>query len=331
LFLLATNDKTVKLWRVHEKKIKRPQRPAKPASDSSSDIVIPKLGHYQTLTQATPKRVYSNAHGYHINSISLNSDGETFVSADDLRINLWNLEICNESFNIVDVKPANLEELTEVITSASFHPSSCNQLIYSSSRGSIRLADLREQSLCDHHAKLFEIEEDPANKSFFSEIISSISDARFTPDGRYLLSRDYLTLKMWDVNMENKPVLTIPIHEYLKMHLCDLYENDCIFDKFECSSSQDGTRFLTGSYNNNFVLYHTLSNTSLTIEALKDPPKKKPNKAAKLNKKPKKEKKPEAPNVNLMDFGKKALHVAYHPSAPCIAVAGLNKLYIYQA
>ncbi|MFS7995605.1 putative protein phosphatase 2A regulatory subunit PR55 [Helianthus anomalus] len=37
------------------------------------------------------------------------SDGETFISADDLRINLRNLEISNQSFNIVDVKPANME------------------------------------------------------------------------------------------------------------------------------------------------------------------------------------------------------------------------------
>ena len=42
------------------------------------------------------------------------SDGETFISADDLRINLWNLEISNQSFNIVDVKPANMEDLTGI-------------------------------------------------------------------------------------------------------------------------------------------------------------------------------------------------------------------------
>ena len=45
-------------------------------------------------------------------SCLLYSDGETFISADDLRINLWNLEICNQSFNIVDVKPTNMEDLT---------------------------------------------------------------------------------------------------------------------------------------------------------------------------------------------------------------------------
>lgn len=46
------------------------------------------------------------------NFLVFSSDGETFISADDLRINLWNLEISNQSFNIVDVKPANMEDLT---------------------------------------------------------------------------------------------------------------------------------------------------------------------------------------------------------------------------
>jgi serine/threonine-protein phosphatase 2A regulatory subunit B len=81
-------------------------------------------------------------------------------------------------------------------------------------------------------------------------------------------------------------------------------------------------------------MYHTDSKSSLTVEALKDPPKKKPTKAASGGLKgfrKKKDKKPETPNVNLMDFGKKALHCSWHPQTNCVAVAGLNKLYIYQA
>lgn len=88
---------------------------------------------------------------------------------------------------------------------------------------------------------VFEMEEDQANKSFFSEIISSISDFKFSHDGRYMLARDYLTLKIWDLNMESKPLKVINIHDHLKGKLCDLYENDCIFDKFECNFSGDGT------------------------------------------------------------------------------------------
>ena len=44
--------------------------------------------------------------------------------------------------------------IAEVITSAEFHPSHCNTLAYSSSKGSIRLIDLRQSALCDSHAKL---------------------------------------------------------------------------------------------------------------------------------------------------------------------------------
>ncbi len=46
-----------------------------------------------------------------------------------------------------------MEELTEVITAAVFHPIQCNEFVYSSSKGSIRLCDMREKALCDAHAK----------------------------------------------------------------------------------------------------------------------------------------------------------------------------------
>lgn len=44
--------------------------------------------------------------------VLMHSDCETYISADDLRINLWNLEISDQSFNIVDIKPVNMEDLT---------------------------------------------------------------------------------------------------------------------------------------------------------------------------------------------------------------------------
>ena len=46
-----------------------------------------------------------------------------------------------------------MEELTEVITAAEFHPTECNLFVYSSSKGSIRLCDMRSQALCDSHAR----------------------------------------------------------------------------------------------------------------------------------------------------------------------------------
>ena len=48
--------------------------------------------------------------------------------------------------------------------------------------------------------------------------------------------RDYLSVKVWDLHMESKPIETFTVHEYLRSKLCSLYENDCIFDKFEVGS-----------------------------------------------------------------------------------------------
>jgi hypothetical protein len=43
----------------------------------------------------------------------------------------------------------------------------------------------------------FEEPEAPGSRSFFTEIIASISDIKFSRDGRHILSRDYMTLKVW--------------------------------------------------------------------------------------------------------------------------------------
>ena len=51
--------------------------------------------------------------------------------------------------------------------------------------------------LTDNHLFYrFEEQEAPGSRSFFTEIIASISDIKFGKDGRYILSRDYMTLKV---------------------------------------------------------------------------------------------------------------------------------------
>jgi len=276
LFLLSTNDKTIKFWKVHEKKVKKIAEMNVDNYKSMGGIPSLRLpvvvSSHETSLVARCRRVYARAHDYHINSISNNSDGETFISADALRINLWNLEISKPSFNIVDAKPANMDDdLPEVITSAEFHPTHCNTLANSSSKGSIRLIDLRQSALCDSHVKLFGA---PRSRSLFKEIIASISDIKFGKDGRYILSRDYMTLKLWDINMDSGPVATYQVHKYLKPKLKEyLYQNESILDKFECCQSGDGLRVATGSYNNLFRVFGCApgSTEATTLEASKIP------------------------------------------------------------
>lgn len=69
---------------------------------------------------------------------------------------------------------------------------------------------------------MFEEPEDPSNRSFFSEIISSISDVKFSHNGRYMMTRDYLSVKIWDLNMENRPVETYQVRLVSTVVLCRL-------------------------------------------------------------------------------------------------------------
>ncbi len=102
-------DKTIKLWKVFEKTIKvvsennlsdgyRPPSGGLPGVEPTA-LRLPRLTAHESIVAAVPRKVYANAHAYHINSISINSDGETYISADDLRINLWNLNISDQSFS----------------------------------------------------------------------------------------------------------------------------------------------------------------------------------------------------------------------------------------
>lgn len=293
--LLATNDKTIKLWKL-----------------KGTDQVT-----------AKQRCTFANGHMYHINSLSVNSDGETFLSSDDLRINLWHLGVNNECFNMVDLKPTNMDDLSEVITASEFHPSHCNIFIYGSSKGCVRMGDMRAAALCDQHSKSFQVRPEVEGKSFFSEIISSVSDIKFSNDGNHILSRDFMTLKLWDVRIETRPVSVVPIHDHLRAKLCELYENDCIFDKFECAMSHDGSQVITGSYDHRvYVHSNGTGNNSGQAEMLFAAEGNHVLRGAELNN-------PFPAAGRKVEFEKKCLHVASAPRSPLIAVGATSAVHLY--
>jgi len=155
------------------------------------------------LLKQNLEKLYDGAHSYNINSFSFNTDGETFISSDDLRIYLWNMEISNEVFEIVDLKPENMDNLSEIITYSSLHPRNCNSLVFGTSKGYIKVGDLRQRALCNTFSREFE---DVGGEigGFFRELVTSISDVQFSPNGEYIVSRDFLTMKIWDSRMEKK-------------------------------------------------------------------------------------------------------------------------------
>eukprot|EP01031_Cornospumella_fuschlensis_P036343 gene36343-44087_t len=266
LFLLSANDKTVKLWKVgsrrryapacvsrfvHQRTLCMPTIPSR--SGGGGDASSPAE---DSFLHASNKCTYSNAHAYHINSLGVCEGGERFLSADDLRINMWNVEKPDVAYSLLDIKPPNMEELTEVITAIALHPSASSCVAYASSRGSVKVGDMRTRAFIQDYVQVYSDSSLGAgSKSFITDILNSISDISYSADGRFLVSRDYLTLKIWDVNMCSRPVKTVHIHDYLRPMLYDLYTSDIIFDKFEVACSRDGMYVASGSYSNQLKVF----------------------------------------------------------------------------
>jgi len=127
----------------------------------------------------------------------------------------------------------------------------------------------------------------------------------------------------------SKPVQTYIVHDYLRSKLCSLYESDCIFDKFECCFNGNDTTVMTGSYNNFFHMFELTSLKEVTFEASKEIAK------PKTILKPKKvstggSRKKDEIHAESLDFNKKILHTAWHPSENVIAVAATNNLFLLQ-
>lgn len=105
--LLLPADKTIKLWRISERRA-RPvasvnvQRGRFGGQPPIQRLKVPSLGAGETSAVPKHRRTFNNAHAYHINSISTCSDGQTFLSADDLRINIWDFENTQSSFSALN-------------------------------------------------------------------------------------------------------------------------------------------------------------------------------------------------------------------------------------
>ena len=153
--------------------------------------------------------------------------------------------------------------------------------------------------------------------------------------------------------MERQPVKTIPIHEHLRPRLCDTYENDSIFDKFEVVFSGDAKNVMTGSYNNNFMIYPSEEgkDTEVVLQADKSAFKAKkvgiptpmnsatsPTAGGKdgSGKKGSRANSPaggaqrmrKETDADQIDFNKKILHMSWHPMEDSIAIAATNNVSI---
>lgn len=320
-FLLSSNDKTIKLWKLSDRVVKKSEKFPKKQAWTKQALTLPKIKVLDSGLCPVNKVSFPILHTYNINSLSASADGEHFLSADDLTINLWAFGVTERTFTVLDIAPKNLNDISEVLTTAKFDPQQDSIFGCGTSKGIIKLCDLRMNSRVGPAAVQFEDESLKANKNFFTDFVSSISDFSFARDPNLVVSRTLLAANVWDRRSPKTPLVTTQLFEPLKSKLCALYEKELIFDKFDIRLSSDSSYFVTGMYNNNFHIcdLNGEKNTQYELNFKKKTISKliKPSHFEQIQ--------------SDFDISKRVLKTACHPISDFLVVASFNCLFVYNS
>lgn len=400
-YLLCTNMKHIKLWKISEGEpihyanwntIK--QQESQAIDDQGMPLNIPRLQAQKEFTAElkVPKHIKDEkcvtyglkkwypyqGHIPPIMHLAVTADQENFMSADFFKINLWDLYRSDTCFTVADFLPKG-GELEEVLTVLDSHPLYSNLFVHGSNTGKIRLCDLRVKALAQQPSKEFcsvkknkkmqtfaDHLNEEEQQSLFDEVTSGVAAVKFSKGGKYIVSRDYMSVKIWDTRYEKRPFETFYVHEFLREGLFELYQSQQLADAFGLGLSANGN-IVTGSYSNYFHLFELSERQDVFIQASSEPdviaPLHKMNKrrnvqyqnpnrkagAKKRNlfnvfggstkkavpnntKKPSLVKTDDYPiklDFSEIDFEKKVVDCAWHPNADAVAVTAQNSLFIY--
>ncbi|RNF25189.1 hypothetical protein TcG_00191 [Trypanosoma cruzi] len=212
-----------------------------------------------------PVRVFSGCHLNVIQDLCVCPDVHSFLSADDLQVFLWNLESCelSKGMCVTDCRPLSgrMDEVEELVTSIAFSPTHSSIFLVSRSSGFLGIGDLRQSisgSQCQYTTSI-RVTEDAAFPipEQYSDILCSISGAKFLGP-QHVVTRDYLSLKLWDLRRPDAPCSVAHVMSYVSPYLDVLYENDAIFDRFPIAVDHVSGTVVTGLYDGAAAVWQPL-------------------------------------------------------------------------
>ncbi|CBZ29555.1 conserved hypothetical protein [Leishmania mexicana MHOM/GT/2001/U1103] len=206
-----------------------------------------------------------------IQGLSVSADEETFMSVEDLQVFWWSFEATDttKATCIADLRPPSgaLDEVEELVTASSFHPTHSSLFLLTRSSGILNIGDLRDPPSREGRkyaiSSQLTTQQNPFSCQAYDEILCSISGASFLgPD--HVVTRDYLSLKLWDLRKPDQPCAMMPVMNYVSKYLDSLYENDSIFDRFPVAVDDISGTVVTGLYDSAVAVWQPL-HSSLTL------------------------------------------------------------------
>ena len=323
VFFLTSNDKTIKMWKIWERKYSQPEEyePVEAILDDWKYLKFPKVQPGQSAIWHKETKVFAADHEYHVNSISTSSGGETFLSSDDLTVQLWHLGHHEHSLRILDRRPEHMEELSETITSSTFHTFRPQEFCVANSKGIISVYDMRTNLTCQDACQTLSGPPPSGPNVYLSSILAGISSVKYSTNGIHVIARDYLNVRIWDTRKSDLPINTHPVHSNIEPRLNELYEHDYVFDRFDVVTNPSGSAIFTGSYRSEFVQFNQNSSSRLYTTDMSETavPLDDPNGAGAAVR-------PDAYEDH--DFLSKTLQLDCHPTEDLLAVGCGHELFL---
>jgi serine/threonine-protein phosphatase 2A regulatory subunit B len=211
LYVLSTNDKIIKLWKMSEKVIK------KVVKASDRDLSMPVLQKVEETIYPSLHKCFPSLHTTKIKAISASRNEEFLLSAEEEKVLLWSVEAPTKAFIIYDLNRPGLTDIKESVSSCCFHPTHDNVFLLATSMRSLRVVDTRVRVT---NPEVVSFGYPPGGKNFFSEMIEAYHDARFFPNATHLAARDALSVRVWDMRVPESPLSCTPINSHIKGKLC---------------------------------------------------------------------------------------------------------------
>mmetsp|Transcript_16714 Transcript_16714/g.25149 ORF Transcript_16714/g.25149 Transcript_16714/m.25149 type:complete len:876 (-) Transcript_16714:245-2872(-) len=293
LHVLATNEKTIKLWRLKEIR-----------KDQGQLNIVPVLS----------KEFEKGHQRFFIHSLSVMSDGETFISADELMLNMWHVERADSHFTLIDDLPEqdDMVEVNRIITSAKADPELCYRFLYTTSVNEVNICDLRARCMQNRPAMILQSTIKANNMSpEVSRELQCITDADFALDNHTVVTRNFSSVRVWDLRKPTGPRMTMTVHEQDPSLFSELCSNGCLVDDFRVGVNRNATGVVTGSYDDYFIAYDMVNNRKKWLQAR--------HAHDFLS--------AETPRMN--EIGRKVLHVDWHDERDIITVASSHSVYVY--
>ena len=152
--MLASNSRQTKLFKIVNKQVKKCES-AKKKLVKGKGLSLPKTKVVSESQEGKHFHTLKTGNEAHINSLSLCPDNENFINSDENLINFWHMERHGKDpvYNLIDYERRKAAEDDEVVTSVRFS-NRASTFLYTTSKGHIRVCDMRESSNFQHRASM---------------------------------------------------------------------------------------------------------------------------------------------------------------------------------